>query len=50
MKRFAQNLKARNGRGECVEEDLTVAKWIEAKIDWCKYEQSFTFKEKHFEK
>ena len=38
MKRFAQNLKARNGRGERVEEDLKVAKWNEAKLDWCKYE------------
>ena len=29
---------------------LTVAELNEAKRDWCKYEQSFIFKEKHFEK
>ena len=50
MKRFVQNLKARVGRGKCLEEDLTVAELNEAKLDWCKYEQIFIVKEKHFEK
>ena len=50
VKSFAQNLKTRVGRGECLEEDLTVAELNEAKLDWCKYEQSFAVKEKHFEK
>ena len=43
-------LKARVGRGECLEEDLTVTELNEAKLNWCKYEQSFIFKEKHFKK
>ena len=38
-------MKARVGRGKCLEEELN-----EAKLDWCKYEQSFIVKEKHFEK
>ena len=50
MKRFLRNLKARVGRVECLEEDLTVAELNEAKRDWCKYEQSFIAKKKHFEK
>ena len=29
---------------------MTVAELNEAKLDWCKYEQSFIVKEKHFEK
>ena len=39
MKRFAQNLKESVGLGKCLEEDLTVAKLNEAKLDWCKYDQ-----------
>ena len=50
VKRFVRNFKARVGRGECLEEDLTVAELNEAKLDWCRYEQTFTVKEKHFEK
>ena len=50
MKSFVQNLKARIRRGKCVEEDLTVVELNEAKLDWCKYEQSFIVKEKHFGK
>lgn len=50
MRRFAQNLKARRGHGDCLEENLTVAEMNEAKLDWCKYELSFLFKERHFEK
>ena len=44
VKRFVRNLKATVGRGKCLEEELN-----EAKLDWCKYEQSFNVKEKHFE-
>ena len=36
--------------GECLEEDFTVAELNEAKLDWCKYEQNFIVKKKHFEK
>ena len=50
VKRFVRNLKAKVGRAKCLEEDLTVAELNEAKLDWCKYEQSFIVKEKHFEK
>ena len=50
MKRFVRNLKAKIRRDECLEKDLTVGELIEAKLDWCKYEQSFIVKEKHFEK
>ena len=50
MRRFAQNLKARRGGGDCLEENLTFAEMNEAKLDWCKYELSFLVKEKHFEK
>ena len=50
VKRFSQNLKARRGRGDCLEENLTLAEMNEAKLDWCKYELSFLVKEKHFEK
>ena len=50
VKRFIRNLKARVGSGECLEEELTVAKLNEAKLDWCKYEQYFIVKEKYFEK
>ena len=49
VERFVRNLKTRVGRGECLEE-LTVAELNEAKLDWCKYEQNFIVKEKHFEK
>ena len=34
VKRFVRNLKARVGRGECLEEDLMVVKLNEAKLDW----------------
>ena len=50
VKIFVRNLKVRVGRGERLEEYLTVAKLNEAKLGWCKYEQSFIVKEKHFEK
>ena len=50
VKRFVRNLKGRVGCDECLEEELTVAKLNEAKLDWCKYEQSFIVKEKHFKK
>ena len=50
VKRFIRNLKARVGRGECLEEDLMVAELNAAKIDWCKYKQSFIVKERYFEK
>ena len=50
VERFVRNLKAKVRRGECLEEELTVAELNEAKLDWCKYEQSFFDKEKHFEK
>ena len=46
VKRFVRNLKARDGRGECLKEDLTVAKLNEAELDWCKHKQSFIVKEK----
>ena len=42
VKRFVRNLKSKVRRGECLEEYL--------KLNWCKYEQSFLVKEKHFEK
>ena len=45
---ICSKLKARVGRGECLEEDLTVAELNEVKLNWCKYEQSFILKEKHY--
>ena len=41
VKIFFRNLKVRVEHRECLEEELTVAELNEAKIDWCKYEQSF---------
>ena len=50
VKRFIRNLKAKIGRGDCLEGDLSVDEMNEAKFDWCRYEQSFIIKDKHFEK
>ena len=33
VKRFVQNLKARVGHGECLEQDLTVTELNEARLD-----------------
>ena len=49
-KEVCSNLKAGIGHAECLEEELKVVELNEAKLDWCKYKQSFIVKEKHFEK
>ena len=50
VNRFVRKLKARVGRCECLEEEVTVAELNEAKLDQCKYEQSFIGKERHLQK
>ena len=45
--KICSKIEGRVRSGECLQEDLAVAELNEAKLDWRKYEQSFTAKNKY---